>query len=97
MTFWLYQPSQIFKSSTLIPFRSQDLGDVLNFLTIFLLSFSLYLRKQNKDIWKKLLVGGLLLLVLLGMLSGSSAEKLESIDGIEIPKYSDYKFSLSVD
>lgn len=97
MTFWLYQPRQLFKSSSLIPFRSQDLGDVLNFLTIFLISFSFYLRKQNNDIWKKLLTGGILLLVFLGLMSGSSTEKLDNIDGIEIPKYSDYKFSLSVD
>ena len=97
MTFWLYQPKQFFKSSTLLPHRSKDFGDLLNFFTIFLLSFSVYMKnKINPEIWKKLVSGGLLILVVLSLFTTKN-EELETLEGMEVPKYNDYKFSLSVD
>ena len=49
MTFWLYHPRQIFKTSSILPYKSQDVGDFLNFLTIFLLSFSAYTKGKISD------------------------------------------------
>lgn len=97
MTFWLYQPSQFFKSSSILPHKSKDVGDMLNFLTVFLLSFSAYMKnKIHDDIWKKMVIGGILLLVVASLFITKN-EETETIDGLEMPKYNDYKFSLSVD
>jgi|DEB0MinimDraft_6_1074348.scaffolds.fasta_scaffold349319_1 hypothetical protein len=97
MTFWLYHPRQFFKSSSLLPYKSQDAGDMLNFLTVFLLSFSAYMKnKINDEIWKKVFIGGLLIIVILSLFT-SKEEATENMDGLEVPKYNDYKFSLSVD
>ena len=97
MTFWLYHPRQFFKSSSLLPYKSQDAGDMLNFLTVFLLSFSAYMKnKINDEIWKKVFIGGLLIIVILSLFT-SKEENTENMDGLEVPKYNDYKFSLSVD
>ena len=96
MTFWLYQPRQFFKSSSILPYKGKDVGDFLNFLTVFLLSFSLYIRNKVPQVKiQKLLIGGLLFILVLSLFTQN--EETEVIDGIEIPKYSDYKFSLSVD
>ena len=68
MTFWLYQPNQLFKSSSILPHKSKDAGDLLNFLTIFLLSFSAYMKnKINNEVWKKMLIGGLLAIVVIAL------------------------------
>jgi hypothetical protein len=97
MTFWLYQPKQLFKSSTLLPYKSKDVGDFLNFLTIFLFSFTLYIQKKIPgEIWKKILVCGLFFIILVSLFS-ESKDETDFIEGIEIPKYSDYQFTLSVD
>jgi len=97
MTFWLYHPRQFFKSSSLLPYKSQDAGDMLNFLTVFLLSFSAYMKnKINDEIWKKVFIGGLLIIVILSLFT-SKEEATENMDGLEVLKYNDYKFSLSVD
>ena len=97
MTFWLYQPSQFFKTSSILPHKSKDIGDVLNFLTVFLLSFTAYMKNKIHDnIWKKIFIGGILLLIILSLFTTKNQET-ETIDGLEVPKYNDYKFSLSVD
>tara|TARA_R110001632_G_scaffold5171_4_gene21114 strand:- start:2367 stop:2660 length:294 start_codon:yes stop_codon:yes gene_type:complete len=97
MTFWLYQPNQLFKSSSILPHKSKDAGDLLNFLTIFLLSFSAYMKnKINNEVWKKMLIGGLLAIVVMSLFF-SGKDDTDTIEGLEVPKYNDYKFSLSVD
>jgi len=98
MTFWLYQPSQFFKKSTILPFKSQDLGDLLNFLTLFLCSFFVFIKSKgllNERIQKYFIIA-LSFIILLSLL-GSNSRDTEMIEGIEVPKYSDYKYSLSVD
>ena len=97
MTFWLYRPKQLFKASSILPYKSKDAGDFLNFLTLFLFSFTFYVQQKIPgDAWKKILTGGMLFIVLLSLIYGNK-EETENIDGIEIPKYSDYKYTLSVD
>lgn len=96
MTFWLYQPSQFFKSSTILPYRGNDLGDVLNFFTVFLFSLALYMNKVMKnENWKKVLFMGMGFILILSLLSIGS--QTETIDGMQVPKYNDYEYSLSVD
>lgn len=98
MTFWLYGPSQFFKSSTLVPHRSQDLGDVLNFLTLFILSLSVYLqRKFGNQVCKKVLMIGMAFILTLSLFTSSQSSQVEMIDDMEVPKYNDYQYSLSVD
>lgn len=99
MTFWLYQPSQFFKKSTILPFKSQDFGDLLNFLTLFLCSFFVFIKSKgllNERIQKYFIIA-LSVIILLSLLGSKSGEDTEMIEGIEVPKYSDYKYSLSVD
>lgn len=97
MTFWLYQPSQFFKASSILPYKSNDAGDLLNFLTVLLLSLGAYMKNRVHDnIWKKIVIGGILFLVVASLFTIKKDES-ETIDGIQMPKYNDYDFSLSVD
>lgn len=98
MTFWLYKPSQFFKKSTILPFKSQDLGDLLNFLTLFLCSFFVFIKSKGllNDKIQKYFIIALSVIILLSLM-GSNKGDTEMIEGIEVPKYSDYKYSLSVD
>lgn len=98
MTFWLYQPTNIIKPTSWLVYKNQDWGDFLNFLTIILAGLVVYLRKNNMqgDLWKRLFVYGLFAIVLMGLFT-SNESKVETIDGIEVPKLNDYQFSLSVD
>jgi hypothetical protein len=97
MTFWLYQPTRIVHPSSWLVYKNNDLGDFLNFLTILLISFCIYLKRKGDDIiWRKALPIGMFLILFSSLFTGSKTDT-ELIDGIEVPKYYDYEFSLSVD
>lgn len=98
MTFWLYKPKQFFKSSSILPYKSQDAGDVLNFLTLMLLSFVLIMKnKIDNDTLKKISIVGFLLILFFSLFTSSSTEETETIGGMEVPKQFDYDTSISVD
>ncbi len=95
MTFWVYNPLELTKPSNLLLYKSKGLGDVLNFLTIIMVLFTVYAKKYIPQInWQKFFSFSLLTILLTGMLltSRDTSSKNE-----QIPKYSNYKFSLSVD
>ena len=99
MTFWLYHPKGLFKSSTILPYKGEDFGDFLNFLTVFILSFYVYMRKYsvgNGELLKKIVLISVFLVLLLSFFCGKSNSN-EKIKKHDYENYNDYDFTLSVD
>ena len=95
MTFWVYNPLELAKPSNFLLHKSKGLGDVLNFLTIIMVLFTVYAKKYIPQInWQKFFSISLLTILLAGMLLTS---KDTAVKNEKIPKYANYKFSLSVD
>ena len=95
MTFWIYNPLELAKPSNLLLYKSKSFGDVLNFLTIIMVLFTVYAKKYIPQInWQKLFSFSLLTILITGVLLTS---KDTGAKNEKIPKYSNYKFSLSVD
>lgn len=48
MTYWLYDPKKLATTSSIIPYRQKDLGELLNFLTFITMLTYLYVFKTNQ-------------------------------------------------
>ena len=95
MTYWLYAPKRLVSSSTLIPYKHQDLGDFLNLLTLSCFLFYMYLYKNNIiEKFAKPLLSVMLITLLLGVFSGINNEKKSEFDNKE---FLDYENSFRID
>ena len=75
MPYWLYEPKRLASTSTLIPYKHQDLGDFLNLLTLGCFMFYIYLFKNNKiERFAKPLLSLMLITLTLGLFSGINVD-----------------------
>jgi len=96
MTFWLFKPTNLLSSKNVLPYKINNIEEFLNFFTIIFFITLLYLKdKIQPKIFKNISIAGLITLIILGIISHiTSAEKLENINGIEVPYFEN---SLSLD
>lgn len=98
MTYWLYDPKKLVSPGTFLFYNIRDLGDLMNFLTISVAFFYFYFRKKNQLKEKsRMLITVFSVVMIMGLLFGGNKTTLESIDGVRLPKFTDYKYALSID
>lgn len=95
MTFWLYDPKKLASSSTLVPYRQSNLGEILNFLTITCMVFYLYLYKTKQlQTYGNILLTLFISIFFLGIILGLPANtKTKNI----LEDFSDYENSLFIE
>lgn len=93
MTYWLYNPNTLVSTRSVIPTKSQDAGDVLNFLTLNMIFLFCYLKKINSfEKYSKYYMYAMVTIIFMGILFGSPRKSQDNY-----LKYNDYKYSLSID
>jgi len=94
MTYWIYDPKRLTSSSTLLPYKHQDVGDVLNLFTLGIFMLYIYFYKTNQiEKFGKNLLSLLLGVLTLGFLSGSKKERVN----YNIYDFKNYDNSLYID
>lgn len=94
MTYWLYDPKKLASSSTLIPYKQTNSGEILNFLSVscIFLYFYIYKTKQTKK-YGNLLAFIFLSIFFLGIIFGKPKNKIEN----NFNFFGDYENSLFID
>lgn len=88
MTYWIYDPKRLTSSSTLIPYKIQDIGDLLNFMTLSLFIFYVYIYKNNLiEKHGKNLLSVLLTVMVLGLLTGLQQDKNDNVLHYDFKNY----------
>jgi amino acid permease len=96
MTFWLYDPKKLTSSSSIIPSRQKDIGDILNFLTFICVFVYVYLHKNNNiEKYKNIIIFSFGLISLLGVFSNRFIK--DNDNNNTLIDWGDYSSSLSID
>ena len=97
MTYWIYDPKRLTSASTLIPYKHQDIGDLLNLMTLSLFLLYMYFYKNGQvEKFGKILLNILLVVLLLGTLTGSK-KRSNNNDNFNFNDFNDYDKSLYID
>ena len=96
MTYWLYDPKKLASSSTLIPYKQNNVGEVFNFLTVLCMFAYIYLFKtQQIEKHGKNLFVTFLSILLLGVFLGMPKKNFSLNE--DFSSFSEYQNSLFID
>ena len=97
MSFWLFKPSDLISSKNIMPYKIENYEEFLNFITLIGSFVMIFTRKKmDKELWKKISVIFFSAIIFIGCLLHFNRENLENIEGMEIPKYANFSYSLTI-
>ena len=96
MTYWIYDPKKLASSSTLIPYKQSNFGEIFNFLTVFCMFSYIYLYKTNQiEKHGKALLLTFISIFVMGTVLGLPKDKISINDNSN--SFSEYQNSLFID
>ena len=97
MSFWLFKPSELASSKNLMPYKIENSEEFLNFLTLVgTIVLCYFYKKMDLNLWKKIMLVFFSTIILIGSLLHLNNDNVETIQGMKIPKYSNFSESLTI-
>ena len=97
MSFWLFKPTQLLSSKNILLHKIENSEEFLNFLTLASAVVMYFTQKKlDKVLWKKILIILFSAILIIGSIIHMNRDDVESIQGMEIPKYANFSHSLTI-